>query len=140
MHFSRWTNPSLPQLLQIATFLLYFTGAFGILGLLGIGGFSTPWYLLGVELFPRAGGAQALVGLAAAAGYILAGLMIANEQKRGWLLGSVLAIGGVVLPVLVAGVSAVLGSSYIVTFLFDVALMALLLHPQTREHQKIWFT
>jgi hypothetical protein len=36
------------------------------------------------------------------------------------------------------GASLVGGS--IVNFLFEVALVALLLHPQSRDYQRIWFS
>ena len=33
----------------------------------------------------------------------------------------------------------VLTSLAIINFLFDIALVALLLHPMSREYQRIWF-
>ena len=32
-----------------------------------------------------------------------------------------------------------LGSGYIISFIFDGALLVTLLHPQSREYQRIWF-
>ena len=44
----------------------------------------------------------------------------------------------VLILVLVLG-TEVLTSLAIISFLFDVALVALLLHPMSREYQRIWF-
>ncbi len=64
---------------------------------------------------------------------------IANEKKWGYAV----AVGGAVLQVvmLVRGASAPRCSprTVIISFLFDAALVALLLHPMSREYQRIWF-
>jgi len=133
MRFSRWTNPSLPQTLQIAVFLLYFNGAFGFLGLLGIGFFNA-W-----ALTQRWGNGLGLLAMfVSSAVYVFAGLAIANEQKRGWAAGVAVAGGAVALSLLVLGPS-ILISSYVISFMFDVALVVALLHPMSRNHQRIWF-
>ena len=65
-----------------------------------------------------------------------AGFGIANERKWGYGLGIVMAI----LPFglrLMWGQS-LLGAS-IVNLMFEIALVALLLHPQSRDYQRIWF-
>jgi hypothetical protein len=44
----------------------------------------------------------------------------------------------VVLLLAIFGMS-VFTSTVIISFLFDAALVALLLHPMSREYQRIWF-
>src|SRR2546423_1401107 len=60
----RWTNPSQPQTLQIAVFLLYINAFFALLG-----GLFSP------------------IGLLLVAGGVGAGFGIANERKWGYGLG-----------------------------------------------------
>ena len=113
MQTRRWLNPSQPQTLQIAVFLLYINAVFGLIG----GGFST-------------------IGLLIVAGGIGAGFGIANEKRWGYGLGLVMAF----LPFLfrLAFGGSLLGAS-IVNLMFEIALVALLLHPQSRDYQRIWF-
>lgn len=133
MRFSRWTNPSLPQTLQIAVFLLYFNAVFGILGLMGLG-FSNPWALVG----DLGSGLGLLAMFVSSVVYGFAGLAIANEQKRGWAAGVGVAVGAVIVSLLFAG-PGILLSAYVISFMFDVALVFALLHPLSRNHQRIWF-
>lgn len=133
MRFSRWTNPSLPQTLQIAVFLLYFDGAFGFLGLL-TNGFVNAWALTRTWN----DGLGLLAMLASSVLYVFAGLAIANEQKRGWAAGVAVAGGAVAISLLVMG-PGILTSRYVISFMFDIALVAALLHPMSRNHQRIWF-
>jgi hypothetical protein len=117
MQFSRWTNPSLPQTLQIGMFLLYIDAVFGVLGLRGS---ITP------------------IGLVLALVSALAGLGIANEYKWGWRLGvavSALALIPFVLA-LADGANVILLA---LAALFPVAQFALLVHPMSRNYQKVWF-
>jgi hypothetical protein len=111
MESRRWINQTQPQTLQIAVFLLYFNGIFALL----FGGLFSVW------------------GLAFAAGCIGAGYGIANERKWGYGLGVGVALFPFVL--LLSGQARV----NIISLLFDVALVALLLHPQSRDYQRIWF-
>ena len=123
----RWFNPNVPQTLYIAQFLLYFD-AF--------------WMLLGVF----AGGGLGLLGLLALAAYVYGAYGIANEKKLGYQVAVVASFIPLALRFLqmVLGVSGadlgyVLFSTSILNVLFEYALIALLLHPMSREHQKIWF-
>jgi ABC-type amino acid transport system permease subunit len=98
METKRWFNPSQPQTLQIAVWLLYFNAVGGLL------------------------------------------LGIANEQRWGYILGVVMAVLDVVLIVAAAGgVMDVFRGTVLISFLFAIALVALLLHPMSREYQRIWF-
>lgn len=121
----RWFNPNVPQTLYIAQFLLYFD-AF--------------WMALGV-LF---GGGLGLLGLIALAAYVYGAYGIANEQKRGYQVAVVAAFIPLALRALVfmtgnASLMFVLFSGN-VNVIFEYALIALLLHPMSSEHQKIWFS
>ena len=73
-----------------------------------------------------------IIGLAAG------GFGIANEKKWGYAV----AVGGAVVQVIMLFAvfgSDVLTSSAIINLLFDGALVALLLHPMSRDYQRIWF-
>jgi hypothetical protein len=118
MQTRRWTNPSQPQTLQIAVFLLYFRAFFGVLeGLAG----GNPLLLL------------------IAIGQAVAGFGIANEKRWGYTVGVAMALAPAALRVLASGPGGLLAVNPI-TLLFEVALIALLLHPQSRDYQRIWFS
>jgi hypothetical protein len=121
METRRWFNPSQPQTLQIAVWLLYFNAASGLL----LGSF---YFALGAPI-----GLAALVGCAAAA------FGIANEKKWGYSLGVAMAILEVLIIVAAVGITGIFQGLVLITFLFAVALVALLLHPMSRDYQRIWF-
>lgn len=108
-------NPSQPQTLQIAVFLLYFNAAF-------------------TAIF---GGLFSVFGLLIIVGCAAAGFGIANEQKWGYGVGVAMAL----LPLALLVLSLLRGSVgvSIISLMFDIALVALLLHPQSRDYQRIWF-
>jgi hypothetical protein len=114
MESRRWVNPTQPQTLQIAVFLLYLNGIFTLL----FGGLFVPF------------GVLIIVGSVAAA------YGIANERKWGYGLGVAMAL----LPfaLIIANRSNPLNGG-IINLLFEVALVALLLHPMSRDYQRIWF-
>jgi hypothetical protein len=116
MQTRRWVDPSQPQTLQIAVFLLY---AQAVLLLL-FGAFLNP------------------VGLALIAGGVGAGYGIANEHKWGYGLGLLVAVFPFVWRIAYGGLNNVF-STDIVSLMFEVALIVLLLHPQSREYERIWF-
>lgn len=115
METRRWINHSLPQTLGNAVLLLYINAAFTLL--FGLG--------------------NPLAMLLGAAG-VGAGYGIANEQKWGYKLGLGMAFAPFFLRFLFGGFDAVLGSN-IISLMFEVLLVALLLHEDSREHQRIWF-
>jgi hypothetical protein len=122
METRRWFNPSQPQTLQIAVWLLYFNAVGGLL----LGSF----YL---TLGP-------LIGLAALVGCAASAFGIANEQRWGYLLGVAMAILDVLLIIVAAGgILDVFKGAILISFLFAIALVALLLHPMSRDYQRIWF-
>ena len=110
----RWVDPSQPQTLQFACWLLYANALVGLL---------------------FGGSALGILGLAAS---VLAGYGIANEKRWGYGL----AVGVAVLQVVVLLLffrSDVLEFPIILSLIFDAALVALLLHPESRQYQRIWF-
>jgi hypothetical protein len=111
----RFVNQMQPQTLQIAVFLLYMDAFFGALNGLQ---YSAPLLLL----------------TAAAAGF--GGYGIANEQKWGYGLGLLAALAPFLIRFYYG--APLLGFSIIST-LFEVALVALLVHPMSRDYQRIWF-
>jgi hypothetical protein len=121
METRRWTNPSQPQTLQIAVYLLYFDAVLGV-------------------LFGRLLNPLGLLLIAGAAG---GGFGIANEKRWGYALGvAVSALGLLPFVVLVfdGGLGDLLNVGVLLSLVFPVAQFALLLHPLSREYQRIWFT
>jgi hypothetical protein len=114
----KFLNQSQPQTLVLGTLLLYVNAVFGLLG--------------GIV------GAGLLLGLLTVVALAIGGYGIANEWK--WAYG--VAVAASIVQVLL--LFALLGFSvfefpYIITLLFDGALVALLLHPESRSYQRIWF-
>lgn len=114
----RFVNPAQPQTLQIAVFLLYFDAAFLLLALL-------------------LNAAIALVWLALALSQVAAAYGIANERRWAYILGIVVAI----LPFAVRfwDTGSPIAGTGILNLMFEIALVALLVHPQSRDYQRIWF-
>jgi hypothetical protein len=114
----RWFNPHLPQTLQIGVLLLYLDAFFLFLG----------------RAFALALGLLLIVGMVAGA------FGISNEKKWGYFVGLAAAVLQVLLTLVVFSISEIFNSfDVLINFMFDVALVALLAHPQSREYQKIWF-
>ena len=125
---ARWTNPSQPQTLQIAVFLLYAQVVFFVLDLLRGANY------LDADLFPWG----PLLALSAF-GALLAGRGIASEAKWGYALGIAVAFAPAFLRVMITGSVNALLSSDLLNLMFEIALIALLLHPMSREYQRVWF-
>lgn len=109
----RFLNQFQPQTLVIATMLCYLEGVLSVLS------FAPERLLLGVLL-------------------ALGGYGIANEKRWGYGLAIGMAVLQVVWFVAILRGDA-LRFPFILTLLFDVGLVALLLHPMSREYQRIWF-
>ncbi len=114
-------NPSQPQTLQIGVMLLYLNAAFDLL----FGSLTGAVFGL-------------FFGLIVVAALALGAFGIANEKKWGYALGVAAAVIRVVVLVWILG-GDVFSFPYVITLLFDGALVALLLHPQSRDYQRIWF-
>ena len=80
-----------------------------------------------------------LVGFLALGAFAAGGYGIANERRWGYQLAVAVAAGEVLAIVAIVGIVDLFRSSLLLTFAFAVALVALLLHPQSREYQRIWF-
>ncbi|MGH8999285.1 MAG: hypothetical protein ACRDY7_07835 [Acidimicrobiia bacterium] len=114
----RYFDPSQPQTLQIATFLLYFDAALLL--------------LTGAVFVP--------IGLVFIAAYAGSAYGIANAKKWAYKLGVGVAVLGLASPfVQGASLDEVLRFGAI-QFAFAVALVALLVHPESRQYQRIWFS
>ena len=114
----RFLNPAQPQTLVIAVYLLYLNAVFLLFALLVEGAFPLPYVALVV-------------------GSAVAGYGISNEFKWGYVLGIVMAILPFVLRFLDNGNP--LATPSLINLMFEIALIALLLHPQSRDYKRIWF-
>ncbi len=116
-----WVNRYQPQTLYLAQLLMYFQGGLSIVA--GM-------------IFGRSLSSYTMV---VAAGKLAGAYGIANEQRWGYKLGVVAAA----IPLL-ARVAYVLVDSPRwlwqggISFLFDIALLALLVHPMSRNYQRNW--
>jgi hypothetical protein len=110
----RFINRSQPQTLYMAVILCYIDVVFNLLG--GLAGL-------------------ALIGFVLAAG----AYGIANEKKWGYTL----AVGASIVQVLLLfsyfGVATVTDLGALIDLIFFGALVGLLLHPMSRDYQRIWF-
>ena len=127
-----WVNPRQPQTLYMAQILMYFRGALAIL-------FGALFSIGDVVLF----GSRILAViwiLLLTVGMIAGAYGIANEKKWGYQLGVAAALAPIVVSVayLFRGNSDFLLRDPI-GLMFDIALVALLLHPMSKEYQKVWF-
>jgi hypothetical protein len=116
----KWFDQTQPQTMQVAVMLLYLTAILNLIVgfIIGGGGF----FLLLVS-----------------AGLVGGAYGMANEQKTGYTVALIFAC----LPIaILIGLSIYYHRLLFPGFLnlvMQVALIALLLHPQTREYKKVWF-
>ena len=101
-----------PQTLASATMLLYIEGLFNLVR-------GQSLFLVGIVMFPAA-------------------WAIANDKRWGWRLG----VGSAAVAILVRFSWYGLGHPMSLAFalLFPVVLLVLLVNPQSRENQRIWFS
>ena len=116
-----WVNRHQPQTLYIAQLLMYFQGGLGVL-----------FMVIGAR-------GLTVYSLVIAAGKLTAAFGIANEMRWAYKLGVVVAA----LPILVLVLLAVTDDvSWLwvepLGLLFDIALISLLLHSQSRSYQRYW--
>lgn len=116
-----WVNPRQPQTLYFAQLLMYFQG-----------GFALVFAMLGnrsLTIYP----------LVIALGKVMAAFGIANERRWGYKLGVAVAAIPFVLRLLLAVTDTPRWLwADIIGLLFDLALIALLLHPMSRNYQRYW--
>ena len=134
---NRWFNSRLPQTLVISQFLLYFDAFWALLAIL-----TTDANLV---VGPTATGR--IFRMATFAMFIYGAWGIANEKKMGYqvaVAAAFIPLASRVVDTFGAGGPLVnmgyvfLGGG-IIGALFEYALIGLLLHTQSREHQKVWF-
>jgi hypothetical protein len=112
MNSYRWFNQSHPQTLQTGVILLYLEG---VLSLLSGGIF---------------------VGI----GMVVGAFGVANDKKWGYGIALAAAILNVAYIFLIWGiVPALTNFSPLLSVMFGGALIALLVHPMSRNYQRIWF-
>jgi hypothetical protein len=144
METRRWTNPTQPQTLQVAVFLFYIRAVFTLLGGLELQYIVFPFSDIGSN--GTVSNPLLRIGLPIA--MAAAAFLIANERRSGYQLGVVTAalplIGRLLLTLGISlssiKVSSTSPLSYdLLGLVFEVALFALLVHPQSREYERIWF-
>ncbi len=115
-----WVNPGQPQTLYIAHMLMYFRGGISLVfGLLFVPSFTVSSLLFAV-------------------GNVVAAFGIANERRWGYKLGVAVASLTLVIALLLLVRSFGRLWGDLIGLLFDVALVALLLHPISRSYQRSW--
>lgn len=125
METRRFLNPSQPQTLYLGCMLLYLNAVIGL--------------ILGSSLLYFG----PLIGILLLVGQGVAGFGIANEQRWGYWLG--VAVSGLALvPYLLfiadGGLQVVFDPGFLIGIVFPVALFVLLIHPMSREYQRVWFS
>jgi MFS family permease len=119
METRRWTNPSQPQTLYLATWLLYINAAISA--------------LFGAVFSP--------IGIVIVAAEVFAAFGIANEKRWGYFVGVGIAGVGLAYALwpLLGDIGMIFNFVYLLNIVFPVALFALLIHPLSRDYQRIWF-
>lgn len=110
----KWMDQAQPQTLQAAVMLCYINAALAVL-----------FFLVGA-------GPQLILLLLGVAGYF-----IANDRR--WAYWSAVVIVGLYTVLAVVTVAVGGGFGGLINLLFALVLFALLVHPQSREYQKVWF-
>lgn len=116
----RWTNPTLPQTLQIAVLLLYISGFFAVLRGLTLIGHPLAIFLI----------LTGLLAFAAAQGTV-------RERKNGYRLAVLYGFLEILGEVL--GMLAAFSAWDLLGLLLALALVGLLVHPMSRSHSRTWF-
>jgi hypothetical protein len=135
----KWFDRMQPQTMQIATWLLYLNGFFALIAFMdksdAIGFARSDKGILG-----------SLIGLVVVASFIAGGYLMANDRRIGYRLALVAAFSPFILRIWIlwsdsrfSVIDKITGNDTI-GFIFEAALCALLLHPQSREHQRLWYS
>jgi hypothetical protein len=138
LDWRKWFDQMLPQTLQVATWLLYINGVFAILDWFDRTDIYGTWRWYG--------GLGGVIAPLACLSYVAAGLLMANGRRLGWHLGIAASLSPLALRALLKlqhesglPLSWVVFQRNLVSFLFEAALLALLLHPMSRAHASRWF-
>ena len=138
----KWFDRMQPQTLQIAAMLLYLNGFFALISVIDKTdylGYLRNRFSVGV-----------VVGLVVVALHVFAGLFMANDLKLGYKFAIAAASSPFVLRFwaytdlentngFTVSLYHKLSGGSTLSLIFEVALCALILHPQSRSHQKIWY-
>lgn len=133
----KWIDRMQPQTVSIATILLYIDGVFAFLRFLD---------RTDIEGYMRVqGGFYALITFAFILCFPAGGFFMANGKLFGWYLAILASFSPFLLRAIFKLTLAdfatwrdvVVGGSYI-NLMFEVALIALLLHPMSQEYAKRW--
>ncbi len=127
-----WVNPRQPQTLYLAQILMYIRGVLAIL-------FGALFLIGDITLFGSTALGAAWV-LLITVGLIAGAYGIANERRWGYQLGLAAAMGALLIPALYlfrGDISGMLRDP--IGLMFDIALIALIIHPMSKEYQKVWF-
>jgi hypothetical protein len=84
------------------------------------------------------------VGLAVVLAFVASGLLMANDRRLGYYLGLFAAFSPFLLRFWILSDERFdlwdrISGGNTISLIFDVALCALLLHPLSRDHQRIWY-
>ena len=135
----KWFDRLQPQTMQIATWLLYLNGFFALISFMD----QRDW--IGYARVDK-GALGSLVGIIVLASFIGGGFLMANDRKIGYKLALVAAFSPFVLRIWIlwsySGFTALdkITGKDTIGFIFEAALCALLLHPLSREHQRVWYS
>ncbi len=129
-----------PQTLGIATWLLYLDGVFATLGFLDK---SNEFGFLRV-ISPVTG----IIGLASCLAFFGSGFLMANGKLLGWYIGIAASFSPLLARFIISIHQQNLGYSIslpdritggdLVGFMFEAALVVLLLHPMSRSYARTW--
>ena len=142
INWRKWFDRMQPQTLQIASMLLYLNGFFALISVIDktdyLGYLRTRYWF------------GALLALAVVGFHAFGGLLMANDRKLGYKFGVAAAFSPFVLRYWAfSDLSNMLGGEISLyrkisggsttSLIFEIALCALMLHPQSRSHQRIWY-
>lgn len=140
LDFKRWFDRLQPQTLQIATWLLYINGAFLILAFLDSSN--------DIGLVRETSSIGLVLALVAAAIHPLGGFLMANGKRLGYWVAVLASFAPFILRLYIDlqpeytidnKIDIVLGGD-IISGAFDIALVALMLHPMSRRFSTTWLS
>ena len=136
----KWIDRMHPQTLGIAIWLLYLDGVFATLGFLDKTNEFGSLRVIG----PITG----LVGLVSCICFFLGGFLMANGKLLGWYLGIAASFSPLLARFIISVHQQNIGYTIslidritggdLVGFMFEAALVVLLLHPMSRSYARIW--
>ena len=137
----KWFDRMHPQTLAIATWLLYIDGVFSTLGFLDKSNEFGALRMIG----PMTG----LVGLLSCLFLFGSGFLMANGKLLGWYLGIAASLSHLLARFIISAYQEDYGFTYsladritggdLISFMFEAALVVLLLHPMSRSYARTWF-